>query len=467
MTVRLVTTSFCLFFCFLFAAQIHAQQMTVERVASGLSRPLFATHAPGDPNRLYVVQQGSGGTALIRILNLQTGTINSTPFMSVSGLPGGNEQGLLGLAFHPNYETNGLFYLNMTLTAGGGDTQIREYSRLNMNQGDPTSARTLMTINQPFTNHNGGWMGFGPLDGMLYIATGDGGSANDPQDNGQNVNSLLGKMLRIDPLGNNSSNGQYGNPSDNPFVGINGADEIWAYGLRNPWRSSFDRATGDFFIGDVGQNAREEINFQSATSTGGENYGWRDREGTLGGTVPGAIDPIYQYSHGSGDLQGRSVTGGYVYRGPIASLKGHYFFADYVNSRIWSFKFDGSNPEDFDGTNFFDFIDWTEVITSDVGTIGIISSFAEDAAGNLYIIDHGGEIFLITGATVPFVQGDMNGDGTFSNADIQAFVLALIDPAGYAAMYPYLNPDLIGDYDGNNVFTNSDIPGFVAALLGK
>ena len=201
----------------------------------------------------------------------------------------------------------------------------------------------------------------------------------------------------------NDSTRNYGIPSDNPFVDETGDDEIWAYGLRNPWRNSFDRETGDLYIGDVGQGSREEIDYQPASSSGGENYGWRLREGTIatpatgiGGAKPAdAVDPIYEYPRGTGDLEGRSVTGGYVYRGPIQSLQGTYFFADFINNRIWSLRHDGSNPSNFDGTNYVDFTDWTEMLEPDVGTINSIASFGEDALGNLYIVDLGGEIFMV------------------------------------------------------------------------
>ena len=191
-------------------------------------------------------------------------------------------------------------------------------------------------------------------------------------------------------------------PNSNPFVATEGADEIWSYGLRNPWRSSFDRETGDLYIADVGQNVKEEINVQPGNSSGGENYGWRLREGTIatpsvGGPAPaGAIDPVYDYDHNSSDTGGFSVTGGYVYRGPVEELRGHYFFADFVTSRIWSFRFNGDAPADHDGSNFEDFIDWTDLLNPSAGSISSIASFGEDMAGNLYIVDRGGEIFRIT-----------------------------------------------------------------------
>lgn len=403
-----MTTVMRLIFCsfvavFFLAASVTAQpSMSVTRIATGLTRPVYVTVAPGDSNRLFIVEQRSGSTGRIKILNLTTGTVNVAPFLSIANVSTGSEQGLLGLAFHPDYQKNRRFYVNLTNAAG--TTEIREYQRdaVNPDLADAATVRTLRTIAQPFTNHNGGWMGFGP-DGYLYIATGDGGSGGDPGNNAQTItNNLLGKLLRIDPLGNNGPGGQYGIPATNPFVGVAGDDEIWCYGLRNPWRCSFDWLTGDLYIGDVGQNTWEEIDVQPASSTGGENYGWRIREGANGGALPGAIDPIYDYSHGGGTTQGFSVTGGYVYRGPIAVLQGHYFFADYVNARIWSLKWNGDAPAQFDGENYTDFIDWTSLITASAGSIAGISSFGEDASGNLYIVDlPGGEVFRVDGATIP------------------------------------------------------------------
>lgn len=381
-----------------------ATGLRVDRVASGLSRPIFATAPVGDFDRLFVVEQRGD----IEILQLPSGQKNSTPFLSIGGLATGNEQGLLGLAFHPDYANNGLFYVNVTVA--GGDTQIREYQVSgNADIADPASARTLLTYDQPFSNHNGGWMGFGP-DGYLYISSGDGGSGNDPGNRAQDItNQLLGKMLRIDVNGDDfpgDANRNYSIPASNPFVGVTGDDEIWAYGLRNPWRSSFDRDTGDLYIGDVGQNNREEIDVQPAASSGGENYGWRLREGTIetptggeevgGPKPPGAIDPIYDYPHNTGiPTGGISVTGGYVYRGPIEELQGNYFFGDYLG-RVWSLRFNGDDPSQHDGTNYDDFVEWNPLLNPTSGTINQIPSFGEDAAGNLYILDLGGEIFTLT-----------------------------------------------------------------------
>ena len=377
------------------------QSISTKRVAEGLSKPVYVTAPSGDAQRLFIVEQHTGH---IEILNLDTELINPAPYLDIEGLGYGYEQGLLGLAFDPNYAANGFFYVYLTVT--GDATHVRRYQvSSDPDVADPTTATTILTYDQPMRNHNGGWLGFGP-DDLLYISSGDGGGRDDKGfghtadiGNSQDItDNLLGKILRIDVHGDDfpdDVNRNYAIPSTNPFVGIDGDDEIWAYGLRNPWRPSFDRGTGDFYIADVGQDAREEINFQPVSSLGGENYGWRLREGlietpsgSVGGDRPqGAVDPIYEYNHGFGQTEGLSVSGGYVYRGPIQDLQGRYFFADYVTERIWSIE--------HDGTASISFTDHTTSLPPDVGTIDAISSFGEDALGNLYIVDLGGEIFKI------------------------------------------------------------------------
>jgi len=393
--------------------------LELTRVATGLSSPLYATSAPGDPQRLYVVEK----TGAIKIVNLITGSVAATPFMSETvtaagiGLTTDSERGLLGLAFHPDYQTNGRFFINSTDSAG--NTRIREFRRLTADQVDSTSGREVLSITQPYSNHNGGWLDFG-RDRHLYIAMGDGGSSNDPQNYAQNRGSLLGKMLRIDVSGDDfpaDATRNYRVPATNPFVGQAGMlGEIWAYGLRNPWRNSFDRATGDLYIGDVGQSAREEINFQPATSSGGENYGWRVREGMVTTGLTGQdgsplINPIYDYTRGTGTFQGQSVTGGYVYRGPLTALEGQYFFGDYVRGRLFSLVFNGTTPAAFNGTNFSSRTDWTASTTTTAGTIGNISSFGEDTAGNVYLVSFGGSVFRIG---LPALSWSLGGTGTWS-----------------------------------------------------
>ena len=349
-------------------------QVRLTEVASGLTRPLNLTHA-GD-GRLFVVEQDE------RIRIIDNGAVNQTPFLDVSSLVsrGGNEQGLLGLAFHPGYAQNGWFFINYTNTTG--DTIVARYNVSgDPNVADANSAQTVLTIDQPYTNHNGGHLVFGP-DGMLYIGMGDGGNGGDPQNRAQNPQTLLGKMLRI-----NVDQLPYTVPGDNPFV-ANSAylPEIWALGLRNPWRYSFDRATGDQYIGDVGQSRWEELNFQPA-GVGGQNYGWNVYEGMHefgnGGELPGAVMPFAEYTH---DL-GCSVTGGYVYRGAsIASLQGAYLFGDFCSGRIWTSYRDGGGA-------------WQTAQLMD--TDYRISAFGEDAAGELYVLDHGGRVLRLDSVNAP------------------------------------------------------------------
>jgi autotransporter-associated beta strand protein len=371
-----------------------------ERVASGLSRPVFVTAPSGDPNRLFIVEQWTG---MIKILNRDSNTINTTPFLTVPGLSTGSEQGLLGLAFDPNYASNGRFYVDYTDSSG--NTQVRRYERSSSdpNVANPASALPILSIAQPQSNHNGGWLGFGP-NGYLYISSGDGGGSYDDDaghdasvGNGQSLNTLLGKMLRVDinsdafPVDPNKN---YSIPASNPFAVSGGLKEIWAYGLRNPWRPSFDRATGDLWIADVGQGTREEINFQAAAAPGGVNYGWRLREGLIqtpnavGGPKPaGAVDPIYDYPHSGSGVSGISISGGYVYRGPIAELQGQYFFSDYGNPKLWTIT--------YDGTTLTGPMDLTSQLAPNAGAYNQIVSYGEDSEGNLYVVDLDGEVFKI------------------------------------------------------------------------
>lgn len=345
-------------------------------IVSGFTRPLYVIHAGDESERLFVVEQGG------RIWILQNGILQSQPFLDVSSLVSrdANERGLLGLAFHPDYAENGYFFINYTDV--NGDTVVARYSVSadDPNVADTNSAVTLLQVDQPYGNHNGGHLVFGP-DGYLYIGLGDGGSQNDPQGNGQNPHTLLGSILRIDVNGEEG----YSIPDDNPFAdGTQGAPEVWAYGLRNPWRFTFDRATGDLYIADVGQNRYEEINFEPADSPGGVNYGWNIYEGRhpfTGSAAPAnMVLPVAEYDHS----QGISVTGGYVYRGAeLPDLQGVYFYADYATGRIWGLYRDTNG-------------NWQNVIFRDSGLT--ISSFGEDEAGELYIVDHGGRVFRLEAA---------------------------------------------------------------------
>lgn len=394
----------------------------LTRVASGFSEPTFVTHAPGDADRMFVVEQS--GT--IRIFDRQNGVIQDSAFLDIRSMVdrGENEQGLLGLAFHPDFEANGKFYVNYIHDPGPGPdmTRVDEFTAMPRRGGlvaSPDTRVPILSFNQDFGNHNGGWLGFSPNDGMLYISTGDGGSGNDPNNRGQSLNTRLGKMLRIDVNGDDfpaNDNENYAVPDDNPFANDGEPDtfdEIWAYGLRNPWRNSFDRATGDLWIGDVGQGAREEIDFQAADSSGGANYGWRLREGDIqtpgvGGPVPSDyVAPVYDYnSFGTGLYDGNSVVGGYVYRGPDPEVYGRYFFGDSFPRQLWTF-----DPASPDAT----VLNIESSLGSNVNLVGTPTSFGEDYFGNLYLVDRDGDIFRFdTDATI---TGDYNADGVVDALD--------------------------------------------------
>lgn len=404
------------------ASSVEAATIKTRRIASGFNGSLYGTSPAGDDRRMFVLEKNTGQ---IRIMNLSTGAISPTPFLTVPGISTVSEQGLLGMAFDPNYDSNGYFYVNYTDTTGATNV-VRYQVSANPDVANASSALPILKFSQPQENHNGGWIGFGPNDGYLYISSGDGGGSNDSgtghaaNGNAQAIsNNLLGKMLRIDVHGDDFSGDSaknYAIPASNPFVGVTGDDEIWAYGLRNPWRPSFDRETGDLYIADVGQGVREEINFQAANSDGGENYGWRLREGTVatptvGGAPPaGAIEPVYDYAHGSGPTQGNSITGGYVYRGPVLDLQGKYFFGDFVQARVWSIEHNGSAVTEF--------INWNAMSSfappPGEGAIDQIASFAEDNHGRLYIVGFDGEIFRITSDAFTVLPTGTNISGQVS-----------------------------------------------------
>ena len=354
---------------------LNSQAINLEEFASGLVSPVEITNA--NDSRLFVVQQDG----IIKIIQ-PTGIINTINFLNISTkVLYGGERGLLGLAFHPQYSTNGYFFVYYNNTAGNITVARYTVSSSDSNVADPTSEKILLNIPKPFDNHNGGSIHFAP-DGNLWIVTGDGGSGGDPNNNAQNKNSLLGKMLRIDV---NSTN-PYNIPADNPFVGVDGADEIWSYGLRNAWKFSFDLTTGNAMIADVGQGQIEEIN-RNPISQAGINYGWRCYEGNTAYNTSGCASsttmtfPIAVYNHSGGRC---SITGGYVYRGSLyPTLQGKYFFADYCSDQIGILSSDNS-------------ITWTSAYPGSG-----FSTFGQDNQKGLYIAAlNTGKIYKITSGTL-------------------------------------------------------------------
>lgn len=341
-------------------------------VTQGYAQPLLLTHAGDGSGRLFVVEQ-QGVIAVI-----ENGQRLAEPFLDIRFEVGsnGNEQGLLGLAFHPDYENNGYFYVNYT--GLGGNTVISRFQVSdNRNVANVDTEAPMLYIAQPYANHNGGHIEFGP-DGYLYIGSGDGGSGGDPQNNGQSLETLLGKLLRLDV----NVDGPYGIPADNPHASGGGLGEIWAYGLRNPWRFSFDTTTGDLYIADVGQGEWEEVHVLPAGTGNGANLGWRYYEGThpYEGTAPDGLEldfPVVEYDHGSRC----SITGGYVYRGAsLPEWNGIYFYADFCSGEVMGMY---QTPEGV----------WNSQVLWD--TQALITSFGLDETGELYLVDRNGGIYQL------------------------------------------------------------------------
>jgi glucose/arabinose dehydrogenase len=378
----------------------NAQTIALQSFASGFSEPVDITHA-GD-NRLFVVEQGG----IIKILNAN-GTTNATPFLNISSIVlSGGERGLLGLAFHPNYTTNGYFFVNYTNTSG--NTVIARYSVSSGNSNVANGTGTiLMTITQPYSNHNGGCIKFGP-DGYLYIGMGDGGSGGDPGNRAQNINENLGKMLRIDV--NSTVAPFYTSPATNPYVGVAGNDEIWAIGLRNPWKFSFNRLNGDLWIADVGQSAVEEIDKVANPLTAGLNFGWRCYEGNSTYNTAGCLPmssmtfPFAQYARSGGAC---SVTGGYFYTGSLyPNFQNKYFFTDYCDDKIRMVNSAGviTATTSFSGNN--------------------IVTFGEDINGELYVAGiSSGTIFKVIDTSLETSDFDKNGFSVYPNPAKDSFTI--------------------------------------------
>jgi len=383
MTKRIVSTAACHFHAavlLLSATLVVAQQLQLQTAFPNLTftRPVDLQH-PGDgSNRLFVVEQAG----LIRVFDNSPTTSSAPIFLDIRNKvnDAGNEEGLLGLAFHPDYEHNGCFYINYTANPPRRSVIARYQVRAdNPNRADSTSERVLLEYSQPYENHNGGQLAFGPNDGYLYIAAGDGGSAGDPQGNGQNLRTPLGKIMRID-VDTTSGNRPYGIPADNPFANNTAGyrEEIFAYGLRNPWRFSFDAVAGTLWAGDVGQSRREEVDIIVI----GGNYGWNRMEGNLcypsGNTscdMTGFIPPIIDYGHSLGS----SITGGYVYRGnTVPRLAGAYVYADFGSGRIWSLHESSAGG-------------WVDSLRLSSGLS--IASFGVDQNNELYLCAFDGKIY--------------------------------------------------------------------------
>ncbi|HEY3107718.1 MAG TPA: PQQ-dependent sugar dehydrogenase, partial [Chloroflexota bacterium] len=357
-------------------AAVDWPQPALVRAFAGVSQPTTVTHAGDGSGRIFVTER----TGKIRIV--RNGVVATTPFLDLTSkiTSGGQEQGLLGLAFPPGYASKRHFYVYYTRSSDGAIV-IARYRLTSTDLADAASEQVVITIPHPaFQNHNGGQIAFGPGDGYLYAGPGDGGSGGDPNDNAQNTTRLLGKLLRLDVEAGSAT---YVVPPTNPTLGGQ-RSEIWAYGLRNPWRFSFDRQTHDLYIADVGQGSWEEIDFQSASSGGGENYGWRLLEGahcfnpSTNCPTAGLTMPVAEYSHASGC----SVSGGYVYRGPLyPRMRGVYFYGDYCSGQLWGLSRDGAA--------------WQSQQL--LGTAKNISTFGEDEAGNLYLADFGsGTVYQLT-----------------------------------------------------------------------
>ena len=358
--------------------------LQLTRVAQGLDRPTFVTALPGTDS-LLVLEQGG------RVRWLENGQLRAEPFLDLSSrvLSSGGEQGLLGLAFHPRFSENGRFYLHYSSVIGSGirsgDGVVSEFTRRGAAATvDPASERRVLSVAQPYSNHNGGMLAFSPSNGYLYIGLGDGGSGGDPQGNGQNTGVWLGKMLRIDVDARDQ--GEYGIPEGN-LIGNGVRPEIWSIGLRNPWRYSFDPDNGDLYIGDVGQNAVEEVDYEPSGS-GGRNYGWNTMEGSRcyepnsGCDQAGITLPVVEYSHDSGC----SITGGYVYRGrAIPELRGVYFYADYCTGLIGTLRMENGA------------LAGARDITASINPDGVqdFTSFGVDADGELYLATRSGSLYRI------------------------------------------------------------------------
>ncbi len=430
----------CLALIFIIASNYSFGQFTLQNAFPSLSftSPVFLTHADDNTDRIFVVELDGK----IKVFPDTQSASNAKVFLNITDrVSSGGEMGLLGLAFHPDYQNNGYFYVNYIASDDPLRTVISRFQvTSNPDSADKNSEFQILVFNQPFGNHNGGWLSFGPDDGYLYISTGDGGDSGDPQNNAQRINTMLGKILRIDIDGGSP----YIIPTTNPFfdsTNISIKKEIYAWGLRNPWRLSFDNVTGWLWCADVGQYSWEEINIIE----NGKNYGWRCYEGnhpynTSGCNYPDYTFPIWEYSHNDGC----SITGGYVYRGSsVPELEGKYIYGDFCSKKVWALDYDGINPP---------------VNQLLVTAPGLITSFGVDKNNEIYITSSNGIIYKFTSTvnctdinihtgwnlvSVPLLNNDMSSSNVFSNSGSQVFsyrnsyypVDSLINGAGYWVKY--------------------------------
>ncbi|HYE02408.1 MAG TPA: PQQ-dependent sugar dehydrogenase [Phycisphaerales bacterium] len=434
-----------------------AQDANLELFKSGLSQPLHMVTPPGEPNRQFIVQRGG----VIRVV--ENGVLLPTPFLTITGVQTQNlEQGLLGLAFPPDYTITRRFYVNYVVPRGvldpngvdRGRTVVARYTTSANPNIANTTGETLFTEDQPFANHNGGTLQFGP-DGLLYIGMGDGGSGNDPGNRAQSLTTRLGKMLRIDA----SAATGYTIPPSNPYAGSpTTPNEIYMLGLRNPWKFSFDRLTGALYIADVGQDMQEEVNYFPPGAGNNANLGWRCMEGTfctgLSGCTcnsPALWMPVHTYAHPTPQAS-RSVTGGYVYRGnAIPRWRGRYFFADFVTNELWSFKLCGGIATDL--------VEHGADLRSGgtITTFGGVAGIAEDAAGELYIVELFGNRVL---KIVPqFPPADWDRNGSVGTSDISSFL------SNWFA--DLTNATRVSDINGDCIVGTSDVTGFLTLWFGS